>query len=48
MLTRCAHRADPLADDKVPEEVTLMDAPLPRNANGKLLKRELRERAVKA
>jgi long-chain acyl-CoA synthetase len=41
-----AHCAARLADYKVPEEVTLMDAPLPRNANGKLLKRELRERAA--
>ena len=33
-----------LADYKVPESVTLTDTPLPRNANGKLLKRVLRER----
>jgi O-succinylbenzoic acid--CoA ligase len=32
-----------LADYKVPESVTLTDKPLPRNANGKLLKRVLRE-----
>ena len=38
----CAER---LADYKVPDFVTLCKAPLPRNANGKLLKRELRERA---
>jgi acyl-CoA synthetase (AMP-forming)/AMP-acid ligase II len=37
----CAER---LADYKVPETFTLMDEPLPRNANGKLLKRALRER----
>jgi len=37
----CAER---LADYKVPETFTLMDAPLPRNANGKLLKRALREK----
>jgi acyl-CoA synthetase (AMP-forming)/AMP-acid ligase II len=36
----CAER---LADYKVPETFTLLDRPLPRNANGKLLKRELRE-----
>ncbi len=33
-----------LADYKVPESVTLTDKPLPRNANGKLLKRVLRDR----
>ncbi|MDX2205694.1 MAG: class I adenylate-forming enzyme family protein [Hyphomicrobiaceae bacterium] len=31
-----------LADYKVPETFTLRTAPLPRNANGKLMKRELR------
>jgi O-succinylbenzoic acid--CoA ligase len=36
----CASR---LADYKVPETFTLLDAPLPRNANGKLLKRVLRD-----
>lgn len=33
-----------LADYKVPETITLAPLPLPRNANGKLLKRELRDR----
>jgi acyl-CoA synthetase (AMP-forming)/AMP-acid ligase II len=37
----CAER---LADYKVPETFTLLDGPLPRNANGKLLKRALREK----
>ncbi len=37
----CAER---LADYKVPETFTVSVEPLPRNANGKLLKRELRER----
>ena len=37
----CAER---LADYKVPESFTLLGEPLPRNANGKLLKRMLRER----
>jgi O-succinylbenzoic acid--CoA ligase len=37
----CAAR---LADYKVPETVTWCDAPLPRNANGKLMKRTLRDR----
>jgi O-succinylbenzoic acid--CoA ligase len=36
------HCAKLLADYKVPETVTLSDTPLPRNANGKLLKRNLR------
>ncbi len=36
----CAQR---LADYKVPESFTLLTTPLPRNANGKLLKRALRE-----
>jgi O-succinylbenzoic acid--CoA ligase len=36
------HCAALLADYKVPESFTLRDTPLPRNANGKLLKRELR------
>lgn len=35
----CAVR---LADYKVPEEIFFSDTPLPRNANGKLLKRSLR------
>ncbi len=37
------HCAQRLADYKVPESVTWCDAPLPRNANGKLMKRLLRE-----
>jgi len=37
----CAER---LADYKVPETVTWSETPLPRNANGKLMKRLLRER----
>jgi acyl-CoA synthetase (AMP-forming)/AMP-acid ligase II len=37
------HCAQLLADYKVPETVTLSDKPLPRNANGKLLKRDLRD-----
>ena len=35
-----------LADYKVPETFTLLDGPLPRNANGKLLKRTLREQLL--
>jgi long-chain acyl-CoA synthetase len=38
-----AHCAAQLADYKVPESVTFTDTPLPRNANGKLMKRLLRE-----
>jgi O-succinylbenzoic acid--CoA ligase len=36
------HCAGLLADYKVPESITIGDQPLPRNANGKLLKRDLR------
>ena len=32
-----------LSREKVPESFTLSDTPLPRNANGKLMKREMRE-----
>jgi O-succinylbenzoic acid--CoA ligase len=38
-----AHCAARLADYKVPESVELRQEPLPRNANGKLLKRALRQ-----
>lgn len=40
-----AHCAARLADYKVPEKVVFVGAPLPRNANGKLLKRALRTAA---
>jgi acyl-CoA synthetase (AMP-forming)/AMP-acid ligase II len=36
----CAER---LSDYKVPETVALTTEPLPRNANGKVIKRQLRE-----
>ncbi|CAN0004874.1 unnamed protein product [Phaeothamnion confervicola] len=39
----CAER---LSDYKVPESYSLGSEPLPRNANGKLMKRELRERLL--
>ena len=39
----CAER---LADYKVPESFTIGSAPLPRNANGKLLKRTMREQLL--
>ena len=39
-----AYCAERLADYKVPESFTFVVAPLPRNANGKLMKRLLRER----
>ena len=38
--------SDRLADYKVPETITLRTLPLPRNANGKVLKTELRENAT--
>lgn len=42
VLDHCRER---LADYKVPQYVTVVDDPLPRNAGGKLLKAVLRERA---
>jgi acyl-CoA synthetase (AMP-forming)/AMP-acid ligase II len=36
----CAER---LSDYKVPETMDLLSEPLPRNANGKVIKRQLRE-----
>jgi acyl-CoA synthetase (AMP-forming)/AMP-acid ligase II len=41
----CAAR---LADYKVPVSFTLLDAPLPRNSGGKVLKRQLREALLAA
>ena len=41
------HCASMLADYKVPDFITLRSQSLPRNANGKLLKRELRGDAVR-
>ncbi|MGH9578169.1 MAG: AMP-binding enzyme [Terriglobales bacterium] len=38
-----AHCAQHLADYKVPDFFTFRSEPLPRNANGKLVKRALRE-----
>ena len=38
-----AHCARHLADYKLPDFFSFVDGPLPRNANGKLLKRQLRE-----
>jgi long-chain acyl-CoA synthetase len=37
------HCAGLLADYKVPDAITLRQLPLPRNANGKVLKRDLRQ-----
>jgi O-succinylbenzoic acid--CoA ligase len=42
-----AHCAARLADYKVPETFTWSDTPLPRNPNGKLMKRLLREQLVR-
>ena len=39
--------AEQLSDYKVPESFTLLTQPLPRNANGKLLKRTLREQVAR-
>ena len=41
-----AHCAALLSDYKVPESFSLSETPLPRNANGKLVKRELRDLAL--
>ena len=38
-----AHVAERLAPFKVPSTIMIVDAPLPRNASGKILKRELRD-----
>ena len=35
-----------LSDYKVPETFTISDTPLPRNANGKLVKQEMRARLL--
>ena len=37
-----AHCSGLLSDYKVPDFVTFIDQPLPRNANGKIMKRELK------
>ena len=41
-----AHVKPRLSDYKVPESYTLSTAPLPRNANGKLMKREMRDELI--
>jgi long-chain acyl-CoA synthetase len=38
-----AHVAERLAPFKVPSTILIVDSPLPRNASGKILKRELRD-----
>jgi acyl-CoA synthetase (AMP-forming)/AMP-acid ligase II len=38
-----AHCAAQLADYQCPESYTLSESPLPRNANGKIIKRQIRE-----
>jgi O-succinylbenzoic acid--CoA ligase len=43
-----AHCANFLADYKVPEAITVRREPLPRNANGKVMKRLLRDQAEPA
>ncbi len=40
--------ADRLAAYKIPAHIWFLDRPLPRNANGKFIKRELRDRLVRA
>lgn len=43
-----AHCGQIIARHKVPRYIWILDEPLPRNANGKFLKRELRDRLSKA
>ena len=43
-----AHVAERLAPFKVPSTIVIVDAPLPRNASGKILKRELRDQLTSA
>lgn len=38
--------ADKMAKFKIPERIWFLDEPLPRNANGKFLKRELRDQLI--
>ena len=45
-LALTEHCAARLSDYKVPESFTLSGSPLPRNANGKLVKRTLRDQAA--
>ena len=40
MARHCSSR---LADYKVPDTFSFRDTPLPRNANGKVIKRKLRD-----
>jgi long-chain acyl-CoA synthetase len=37
-----------LSDYKVPESFTLSNTPLPRNANGKLVKKDMRDQLLKS
>jgi O-succinylbenzoic acid--CoA ligase len=46
VLTR--HCVSRLADYKVPDSFTLGTEPLPRNANGKLMKRQLRDELLRS
>ncbi|MEX2520912.1 MAG: hypothetical protein WD969_16460, partial [Paracoccaceae bacterium] len=43
---RRAFCAERLSDYKIPDVFTLADTPLPRNANGKVMKQELRRIAA--
>ncbi len=43
-----AHVGERLAPFKVPSRIEIVDAPLPRNASGKILKRELRDQLAGA
>jgi len=41
-----AHLAERIAKHKIPARVWFLDEPLPRNANGKFVKRELKDRLL--
>ena len=40
------HLAPVLAKHKIPSQIWFLDEPLPRNASGKFVKRELRDRLL--
>jgi long-chain acyl-CoA synthetase len=43
-----AHLADRIAKHKIPARIWFLDEPLPRNANGKFVKRDLKAKLLDA